>query len=286
MIRHLVVITGMSGSGKSIAAKTLEDSGYFCVDNLPLPLLPNLLETLEARHTSLERIAVVTDTRQPGFAAQDAQTLRALFQQLRYESRLLFLDSQDDILARRYAESRRPHPMDHRTVSEGIRRERALLATFREEADLILDTSHLEPRQLRQRLREAFDVQNEKERLRISVLSFGFKYGPPMDADMLFDVRFLPNPYWVETLRPRTGEESEVIDFLEKQDATAAFLEHIRSMLGFVLPQFQNSDRHYLTIAIGCTGGQHRSVYIARMLQTYLQELGTPAFLMHRDIRR
>ncbi|MCB9639108.1 MAG: RNase adapter RapZ [Myxococcales bacterium] len=286
MIRHLVVITGMSGSGKSIAAKTLEDSGYFCVDNLPFPLLPSLLETLEARHDNLERIAVVTDTRQPGFGGHEAQVLRGIFKQLRYEARLLFLDSQDDILARRYAESRRPHPMDHRTVAEGIRRERALLAEFREEADIVLDTSLLEPRQLRQRLRDAFGEQVGESRLRISVLSFGFKYGPPMDADMLFDVRFLPNPYWVESLRARTGEENEVIEFLEKQEATPTFLSQLRSMLAFVLPQYQNSDRHYLTIAIGCTGGQHRSVYIARTLQSYLQDLGTPAFLMHRDIRR
>ena len=286
MIRDLVVITGMSGSGKSIAARTLEDSGYFCVDNVPLQLLPQLIEMLQSRDASVERVAVVADTRQPGFGEQEVNFLNALIAEKKYPASLFFLDSQDDILARRYAESRRPHPMDQRSVIEGIRRERTQLAPFREAATLILDTSHLEPRQLRQRLRDAFSPLTQDTRLRISILSFGFKYGPPMDADMLFDVRFLPNPYWDEALRPKNGEDPEIAAFLEAQSDTSAFLQHLQSLLAFVLPRFQDSDRHYLTLAIGCTGGQHRSVYIARAMQQHLQNKKITSFLMHRDLRR
>ena len=286
MIDTLVIVTGMSGAGKSTAIKALEDLDFFCVDNLPIVMLPSLLTHLAERPQTSARVAVVADIRQPTFHEQAQEIFAALQKVAPPRPQILFLDTQDAILARRYAESRRPHPLSKNSISEGIRRERLLLAPLRDSATWILDTSILAPQQLRRRLQDIFLQGSEKARLQISLVSFGFKYGPPMDADLLFDVRFLPNPYWVESLRPLTGEDEGIAVFLEDAPDTAQTLEHFLNFLHFLFPRFQQSDRRAVTLAIGCTGGQHRSVYVARCLQKRLEAQGYNVSLMHRDIQR
>ncbi len=283
MLKKLVVITGMSGSGKSVAAKALEDTGFFCVDNLPIVLLPQLLNQLEER---MERLAVVVDIRQPELSEHGRQILEQIRSSRPYAPRVLFLDSDDLTLQRRYAQSRRPHPLLGESVSGGIAAEREMLAPLREIADPIVDTSHLPPHELRRQLRKLFSNKNEDSSLQLTITSFGFKNGLPLDIDVLFDVRFLPNPYWVEELRAQSGQDAGVQEYLEQVEDTGKFLEQLKPTLLFLVRCYQNSDRHYLTIAFGCTGGQHRSVYMAEQIHAYLVEHGIMGRVVHRDMEQ
>lgn len=281
MIQSLVIVTGMSGSGKSVAIKALEDSGYFCADNLPVVLLPEFIRLLKPSET---RVAVVVDIRQPGFSKSDEQLLELLQDHKETNPQLIFLDSNDEVLVRRFSQVRRPHPLNEHSIEKGVERERELLAPFRQAADLVIDTSHLPPHELRLQLRQQFAPTEQTSPLKITIASFGFKHGIPLDMDMLFDVRFLPNPYWVTELRAKSGQDPEIGDYLRKQEGTDPFLDYVRPLLLFAIRQFQHTDRHYLKIAFGCTGGRHRSVFMSEQIHTYLAEQGIETFLQHRDI--
>ena len=283
MLKEFWIITGMSGSGKSIASRVLEDIGFFCVDNLPVQVLPSLHESVLENDT-VERMAVVIDARQHSFLQAPEQLFDSLQPYLSHTPRILFLDCDEKTLARRFSESRRPHPLSESggAILDGIRRERALLSPLREAARMIVNTSNFKPAKLKHYLFDHFD-ENHSERLKITVLSFGFKHGLPPNADNIFDVRFLPNPYWEPGLREYSGEQKPVVDFLQSLEATDTFLEQLKPLVSFCIQAFQQTDRHYYTVAIGCTGGQHRSVYMARQLFRYLEQQDVSVQLIHRD---
>ncbi len=282
MIRDLIIITGMSGSGKSIAAKSFEDLGYFCIDNLPIPMLPRLLELLHERY---QKLAVVADVRQPDFSQDGLKILKELKKNPPTNLLLIFLDSDDQTLTNRYAESRRPHPLTGSTLSEILQKERQTLLPFKRLADLIIDTSKLTPHQLRQYLYKLFSSPKREKTFTITLLSFGFKYGVPIDHDYLFDVRFLPNPYWLEEYRPLTGRDQKVAQYLEQFEATEEFFSHLLPLLSTVIDNFQQSDRLFLRIAFGCTGGKHRSVFITEKVAAQLKKRYRVKIL-HRDIEK
>ena len=283
----LVVITGLSGSGKSVVAKCLEDLGYYTVDNLPLPLLRQFLDRPLELARGYDRIAVVTDVRAPGFA-EEFPRLFAEIDRLRIEPTLLFLESSDEVLVRRFSETRRPHPLaPDEPVIEGIRRERELLAELRARADRVFDTSEWSIHEIRSQIYREFSTNpNEEPGMVVSLVSFGFKHGIPYGTDLLFDVRFLANPHFVPGLRELTGQDEGVQEYLDRQPDFAELVDRLTDLLGFLLPRYRRENRSYLSVAIGCTGGRHRSVAIAERLRARLEEQGWPARLIHRDIGR
>ena len=280
-----IVVTGISGSGKSQAIRALEDLGYFCVDNLPTALIPTLAQ-LVARG-ALERVAIVVDVREQRFLSAFPTVFRKLRARRGLNPTLIFLDAADESLVRRFSETRRPHPMGRgRSVVEGIREERARMAPIRAVADEIVDTSDMTVHELRQ-----FFMSLSRDRVRaplvVNVLSFGFKHGIPVDADLMFDVRCLPNPHFVPTLRHRTGRDRAVAAFMEKDPATRQFIEKLEEYVRFSLPYYVGEGKSYLTVAIGCTGGRHRSVMIAERMGAALKGLpDVKVRVKHRDIRR
>lgn len=281
MSTRTVVITGLSGSGKSSAAKCFEDAGYYCVDNLPLKLLERLLlehETLVPDH---ECIAVVADVRSPGFVEKFPAVLDGS-----PESILIFFEASDDTLVRRFSETRRPHPLaQDRTVAAGIRAERALLSPLRARADLVVDTGEWSVHDLRQHIFREYAAMVTSN-LVVSVISFGFKFGIPTGADLLFDLRFLPNPYFVPGLREKTGVDPEVQDFLNSEAEFGEVQAKLEELIRFLLPRYQRENRSYLTIAIGCTGGRHRSVAMTEALAKILRSENQSIQINHRDITR
>ena len=281
MTARMVVITGLSGSGKTSAAKCFEDAGYYCVDNLPLELLERLLLEPAALVPDHDRIAVVADVRSPGFVERFPAVLdRAP------ESILIFFEASDDTLVRRFSETRRPHPLAlDQTVAAGIQAERALLSPLRARADLVIDTGQWSVHDLRQHIfREYADMVTSK--LVVSLTSFGFKFGIPTGADLLFDVRFLPNPYFVPELREKTGTDPEVREFLHSEAEFGEVQRKLEDFIRFLLPRYQRENRSYLTIAIGCTGGRHRSVAMADALAATLRTEKQSIQVNHRDITR
>ncbi len=280
-----IIVTGISGSGKSQAIRALEDLGYFCVDNLPTALIPTLGQL--AVRGGLERAAVVVDVREQHFLSAFPTVYRKLKGMRGLSPKLIFLDAADESLVRRFSETRRPHPMGRdRSVVEGIREERARMAPIRALADEIVDTSDMTVHELRQ-----FFMDLSRDRVRaplvVNVLSFGFKYGIPVDADLMFDVRCLPNPYFVAALRQRTGRDRAVATFMEKDPQTRRFIEKLEGYVQFALPYYIGEGKSYLTVAIGCTGGRHRSVMIAERLGEALSTVAdTKIRVKHRDIRR
>jgi RNase adapter protein RapZ len=282
----VTVITGMSGAGRSEAAKVLEDLGWFVIDNLPPALIEKMLSLALAPGNDIDRMALVIDARGGTFF----QEARAELDKLRRDVcnfRLLFLEASDDALVRRFEATRRRHPLaaDGRMVV-GIQRERELMRTFRDGADLILDTSDLSVRDLRTRVGAYFEGGGLAEGLKTTVVSFGYKYGLPLDADIVLDVRFLPNPHWVEGLRELTGLDQQVRDYVVEQKGTAQFLERAQELFDLWLPGFQREGRHYLSVAVGCTGGRHRSVVLAEDVGALITEQGFPVKVVHRDLRR
>ncbi|VTU07994.1 glmZ(sRNA)-inactivating NTPase [Actinobacillus indolicus] len=280
---ELVIMSGRSGAGKSVALRALEDVGYYCVDNLPLPLIPQLAEHL----AKSDRSAVVSlDIRNlPDNPEAIEQALAALPTDI--STKLVFLDCGRKTLVRRYSDSRRLHPLSTQDLSlEGaIDLENRLLEPLFQQANYIIDTTYLSSHELAEKLRELLRGSSEKE-LNIVVESFGFKYGVPADADYVFDVRFLPNPHWNPELRPMTGLEQPVIDFLEKQSEVHNFIYHTRNYLEMWLPFLEQNNRSYLTIAIGCTGGKHRSVFIAEQLAQYFIGRGKKVQVRHRSLEK
>lgn len=283
----LVLITGLSGSGKSVVAKSFEDLGYYTVDNLPLPLLRRFLYDPLEHVSGVDRIAVVTDVRAPGFAEEVPRLLNEMDQK-EVEVSLLFLDASDEILVRRFSETRRPHPLaTDRPVIEGIRRERELLAPLRDRAAMVFDTSEWSVHEIRNQVyREFASHPGEEPGMVLSLVSFGFKHGIPHGTDLMFDVRYLSNPHFVPGLRQKTGQDAEVLEYLRKQPDFEEIVQRLTDLLVYLLPRYRRENRSYLSVAVGCTGGRHRSVAICERLCTELEERGWPARLIHRDIAR
>jgi UPF0042 nucleotide-binding protein len=283
---RFVVLTGLSGSGKSQAIRALEDLGYFCVDNLPVALLPMLAELTLRAGTEISRAAVVIDAREGKMLDELPPVLRRLKALPRLNPVLIFLDASDEVLVRRFSETRRPHPLaPNRSAIEGIREERARMNPLRRLADHVVDTSSMTVHELRHAFRNVESGASPGSELVVTVLSFGFKHGIPVDSDLLFDVRFLPNPHFVPKLRAHTGRDREVKAFLDKSPATHDFLEHTLNLLRFLIPQYVTEGKTYLTIGVGCTGGRHRSVMIAEAIKKGLAGLeGVQTRVRHRDI--
>ncbi len=284
---RLALLTGLSGSGKSTVAKCFEDLGYYTVDNLPLPLLRLFLADPASFTQGKDRIAIVTDIRAPGFAVEFPQLL-AEIDLTRTAPTLLFLESSDEALVRRFSETRRPHPLaGERPVIEGIRQERELLAELRARADLVIDTSEWSIHEVRRTIYQRFtEVAEELPAMVVSLVSFGFKYGIPYGTDLLFDVRFLTNPHFVPGLREATGLDEPVKAFLEALPDYAELADRLVELLLFLLPRYRQENRSYLTVAIGCTGGRHRSVATAERLGDRLESAGWCVRRSHRDIER
>jgi UPF0042 nucleotide-binding protein len=284
---RLVLVTGLSGSGKSSVANCFEDLGYYVVDNLPLPLLEPLLGDPHALVEGHDRIAVVTDVRAPGFADRFPGLVAAIDRGA-VDLTLLFLEASDEALVRRFSETRRPHPLaGDGALIDSIRRERSLLAELRGTADMVLDTSEWSIHETRSLIyREFASGPGEEPTMIVSLVSFGFKHGIPYGTDLLFDVRYLPNPHFVPNLREQTGQDAEVIAFLEAQADYRDLVERLTELLLYLLPRYRRENRSYLSVAIGCTGGRHRSVALAERLGGRLREAGWPVRLIHRDASR
>ena len=277
------IITGLSGAGRSEAAKCLEDLGYFVVDNLPPALLPKMAE-LASKPGGPGRVAIVLDVRGGVFFGELSRALEEL-DTLSIPYRILYLEASDDDLVNRYAATRHRHPLAPADrVIEGIRKERLMMESLRGDADLIVDTSGLSPHELRDRLREAFSDAPPEQGLQVSLISFGYKYGSPRDADLVLDVRFLPNPHWIDELRPLPGTDDRVRTYVKGQQTYREFMRRLRSLLGFMVPGFVAEGKSYLTIAVGCTGGRHRSVVIVDELANFFRDKGMPATVDHRDL--
>jgi len=278
-----IVLTGLSGSGKSQAIRALEDLGYFCVDNLPTTLIETLAK-LSLRPGAIEKVAIVVDVRERNFVSQFPKVFNRLRTMRRLNLVLIFLEAHTPALVRRFSETRRPHPLARdRSVSEGIRDERAQLAPIRALADEIIDTSDMTVHELRQFFM-ALSRGRARGRLVITLLSFGYKHGVPVDADLVFDMRCLPNPHFVPTLRRRTGRDRAVAAFMERDPSTVEFIQRLEDYLRYVVPHYIAEGKSYLTIAIGCTGGRHRSVMIAERLRRALADVGPRVRVRHRDI--
>lgn len=279
------IITGLSGAGRSEAAHSLEDLGYFVVDNLPPALLPKMAE-LTNRPGGPGRFAIVVDARGGVFFGELSKALEEL-KRLHVDYRIVFLEADDDDLVNRYEATRRRHPLaPGDRVVEGIRKERQMMAQLRGDADLVIDSSGLTPHGLRDRIREAFADSPPEDGLQASIVSFGFKYGAPRDADLLFDVRFLPNPHWVPALRALPGTDERVRDYVWGQPDYAAFMERLEALLDVAVPGYIREAKSYLTIAVGCTGGHHRSVVVAEALGKIFRGWGLPVIVVHRDLER
>ncbi|HEU4480336.1 MAG TPA: RNase adapter RapZ [Actinomycetota bacterium] len=283
---EVTVISGLSGAGRSEAAKAFEDLGWFVIDNLPPQLIQKMISLALAPGTLIGRIALVIDARGGTFFEEADKALEDLGSQVGY--RLVFLEASDAVLVRRFDATRRRHPLTtDEDVVEGLRRERELMGSFRDQADLIIDTSDLSSRDLRLRIGASFGEQGDSpEGLKTTVVSFGYKYGLPLDADLVLDVRFLPNPHWIDELRPYNGLEEPIRNFVMEQEATSAFLERLKDLLVVLLPGYMTEGRHYLTVAVGCTGGRHRSVVLAEEICGFIAEKGFSAKVIHRDVER
>lgn len=283
----LVIITGMSGAGKTLAVQSMEDLGYFCVDNLPPVLIPKFAELMEQSNGKIGRVALVIDLRGREFFTALFESLNFVKANFSFSFDILFLDATDSILVQRYKESRRRHPLaGDGGPLEGIIQERKLLEELKGMSSQVIDTSHLRPAELKGKIISRF-THSDKERTFVNVISFGFKYGVPIDADLIFDVRFLPNPHYIDQLRPYTGREPEVYDYVMKWPETQQFLTKLIDMLQFLVPQYRKEGKSQLVVGIGCTGGKHRSVALAEYLGKTMANGETETIkVSHRDSHR
>ncbi|MCH8016284.1 MAG: RNase adapter RapZ [Acidobacteria bacterium] len=283
-LQSLVIITGMSGSGKHTAFNAFEDLGYFCVDNLPTSLISRLIQMSDASGGELQELAIVIDVR----LGEPLEGFEKLFGEIRKShthAKIIFVDASTEVLARRYGETRRLHPLaQDTTLLEGIRAERKRLSSVRTLADLVIDTSDFTVHDLRDFIYQNFQRTDQEEVLNVSLVSFGFKNGIPHNSELVFDVRFLPNPYFVPALKEQTGNDPSVAEYMLKQPETGEILGRIHDMLEYLLPKYTREGKKYLTISIGCTGGRHRSVLVANELQKRLKKKGRKVNLIHRDL--
>ena len=284
---EFIIISGLSGAGKSKAASFMEDMGFFCVDNLPAPLIPKFAELGMAGTGEYDRVVLVTDVRSGTNFSALFQSLEAL-KGMKCPYRILYMDASDDVIIKRYKETRRSHPLAEECDSlEGaIALERRMLAPLRERAEFVVDTSDLSTAKLRGELLRLFGRGSQEGAMTVSVTSFGFKHGLPREADLVFDVRFLPNPYYVQELRPRTGLDDGGRDYVVSGGAAGEFLEKLQDLVGFLLPKYVEEGKTALVVAVGCTGGHHRSVAIAHALAAYIRGRGYPVTESHRDLGR
>lgn len=284
---RLVIVTGMSGAGKTTALKMLEDNRYFCVDNLPIALIEKFADLVSGMQEDQQNVAIGLDARS-GESLRELEHVLEHMKEIGYHFEILFMDAADSALVKRYKETRRSHPLaGGGRVDDGIRKEREKIQFLRKRADFIVDTTHLLTRELRKELEKIFVENTAFHNMMISVLSFGFKYGIPSDADLVFDVRFLPNPYYVDELRPLTGMDDGVYNYVMDNDAAREFADRLENMLKFLIPHYIKEGKTNLVIAIGCTGGKHRSVTLARVLYHRLTEAREYGIrLEHRDIDR
>jgi UPF0042 nucleotide-binding protein len=282
--RQLVIVTGLSGSGKGSVLNTFEDLGFYCVDNLPVALIPMFSELYVEGVGEVERAALLIDARE----GEQIEKLPGIYRKLRSEHpvSLVFIEASDEALMRRFSETRRPHPLGrNESIAEGIREERRRMAPIRRLADVIIDSTKFNVHELRQFIIDRF--QNPGRRpLLISVVSFGFRYGIPSDADLLFDVRFLPNPHFVPKLRPFSGKNPKVARYIRSFPQTDQFLRRIENLLAYLIPHYIREGKSYLTIALGCTGGRHRSVMLAEVIRRYLKKKGYATKVVHRDLEK
>jgi UPF0042 nucleotide-binding protein len=284
--RHveITVISGLSGAGRSEAAKALEDLGWYVIDNLPPQLIGQMIQLSLQPGNLIARIALVIDARNGSFFKEAEAALEAL--QATIDYKLVFLEAEDEVLVRRFDATRRRHPLaEGEDLLSGIREERRAMAWFKNKADLIIDTSLLSSRDLRQKMAGYFGGQQGDE-MRTTIVSFGYKYGLPIDADIVLDVRFLPNPHWIDELRPFDGRDQQIRDYVLDKEATTDFLARLQDLLTTVLPGYQEEGRHFLTIAVGCTGGRHRSVVLSEEIGAFIRNKGLPVNVVHRDVDR
>ena len=281
---NLVIISGLSGSGKTYALKAFEDAGYFCIDNLPPALLPTFVDLCNQQHSEIANVALGIDIRERAFFSDFVGILERV-KALGHVVQLLFLEAREEVLIRRFSETRRPHPLlPHLPIGNGIRFEKERVAELRRQADRIINTSDLTVHELGELLAKQFLRDQTDRRLTISLMSFGYKFGVPYDIDLLFDVRFLKNPFFVPELKPLSGDDPLVRTFVLTDPDAVSLMKHLEDLLKFLLPLFQRERRSYLTIGIGCTGGRHRSVAVASRLRESLSSLGYEVGLKHRDI--
>jgi UPF0042 nucleotide-binding protein len=275
-----IIITGLSGSGKTVVIRFLEDLGYYCVDNLPAKLIPGLVDLWQKGKVEIDRIALVIDMREPNFLNDFPQILK----QLRVKPKLIFLEASDEALVKRFSESRRPHPLAKKgSILEGVRLERKKLRPIKAMADEVIDSSGLSISQLKDLLAGRI-LKETRRRLQVNVISFGYKYGLPLDSDLVFDTRFLPNPFYADDLRNLTGKSKKVRDFVLKSGETVDYLKNLLAFIDSQIPGFRKEGKSTLTISIGCTGGRHRSVVIAEALKDHLRQEKLEVKIIHRDI--
>ncbi len=279
-----LVVTGMSGAGRSTAGATLEDLGWFVIDNMPSALISKVSELVDGAGSEMERVAFVVG--RGGGDLDDVLPAVDALEGSRHRVRILFLDAADDVLIRRFEGTRRRHPQAARGVVDSIADERLLLSGLRDRADLVIDTGELNTNQLRTRLVEVFGAEEPGGTMQLSILSFGFKHGVPLDVDLMFDCRFLPNPYWDEKLRSHSGLEEPVRKYVLDRPETTAFLDKLDELLVMLIPAYVREGKSYLTVAMGCTGGRHRSVVLAEELSRRLDDHGLPTTVFHRDVER
>lgn len=283
---RFVIVTGMSGAGKSTALNTLEDMGYFCVDNLPIQLIIRFAEIAYGEDNDINDVAIGVDIRSGVYLQQLSECLIQL-KKLEYDYEILFLDSNDDVLIKRYKETRRNHPLARNgRIEDGIKQERSQIAFLRKEADYIIDTTSLLTRELKAELDKIFIENAEYNNFIVSIVSFGFKYGIPKDVDLVFDVRFLPNPYYDLELRPLTGNDEAIQDFVMQFDEAKEFLNKVIDLMEFLIPNYIKEGKNGLVVGIGCTGGKHRSVTLANGIYKELQDLPYSSRIEHRDIEK
>jgi UPF0042 nucleotide-binding protein len=279
---RFLIITGLSGSGKTVVSRFLEDRGYYCVDNLPAKLIPEFVELWLKKKVEIDRVALVLDIREPHFLTEFPRILKEI--RKRVPARLVFLDASDECLAKRFSETRRPHPLSRgRSVLEGVRLERKQLVAVKKMADEVIDTSSLNLSQLKEVISRKV-LCAKSLRMQIVIISFGYKYGLPLDSDLVFDTRFLPNPFYVDRLRDRKGNTRSVREFVLSAPETGEFIRELVRFTDFMIPRFVKEGKSTLTIAIGCTGGRHRSVVIAEELRARLKRTGGEVKIYHRDL--
>ena len=281
---RFLIITGLSGSGKTVVSRSLEDLGYYCIDNLPAKLIPNLVDLWLRREMEIEKIALVVDIREHGFLTVFPQVLKAIGRKI--TPWVVFLDASNETLVKRFSESRRPHPLSRRrSILDGVNRERKQLAAIKDMADEVIDTSAMSLSELKALLARRF-LKKKRPLLQVFITSFGYKHGLPLDSDLVLDTRFLPNPFYSDRLKGLTGLSRPVRDFVLKSDLTELFLTELFRFLDFLMPRFVEEGKSHVRIAIGCTGGRHRSVVIAEALRSYLKKRKYDIKIVHRDLRK
>jgi UPF0042 nucleotide-binding protein len=281
---RFLIITGLSGSGKTVVSRFLEDLGYYCIDNLPSKLIPNLVELWTRKEVEIEKIALVVDIREAGFSKEFPEVLKTIRKII--SPCLIFLEASDEALVKRFSETRRPHPLaKKKSVMESVQLERKRLAEIKRMADEVIDTTSTSISQIKEDLRRKFLKKKGRE-MQITVISFGYKYGIPLDSDLVFDTRFLPNPFYIDELRNKTGKNPKVREFVLKEEETKKFLSRLYSFVDFLIPRFIEEGKSNLTVSTGCTGGKHRSVILAEKLKEHLKHKNHKVRVYHRDLFR